>query len=342
MKIVPLQNAVEVSDIDLLDDVACEELGRLVAHECVVFVNNAVSERRLYDIHMLWGQPTLPFINRYIMEKRLRGRHWHEAYRSMATVSHGLKEAKELAGMARVSFEKIERGKTTGLFPNGELDWHADQQGYHDNQRMIGLMSLWGSHGSQTAFLCTAPGYDALNHEDRSMVDDLICVWAWDGGRMSPKTDSWHNEILHYNMVPLDGMETALVDSTVTGRKGVRFPSHCFSHFKGMARQESLKVKQHLWDHFNRPEYIYTRDWEDGQIVFMDQNITLHARPTNIDDSHTRTMCRMISYLDNLYPGNGPADLVYYDGEKLDHDRFARMVDARRLAETAALQSVPV
>ena len=335
MKITPLQNAVEVSDIDLNDDEACRELGRLVAHECVVLVRQAVPERRLYDIQMLWGQPTLPFINRYVLERRLHGRHWRQAFQSMAAVSSGLKDSAELAGMARVSFEKNERGKVTGLFPNGELDWHADQQGYHDNQRIVGLMSLWGSENSQTSFLCTAPAYEALNHDDRTMVDELVSVWGWDGGNMCPDIDPWHLEIIRYNMVPLDGMETRLLDQTVTGRMGVHFPSHCFTHFKGMSRAESAKAKDHLWAHFGKPEYAYVHDWQDGEIVFMDQQITLHARPTNIVDSHSRTMCRMISYLDRLYPGNGPADHILYDDKRLSHDEFAELVDAARLREAA-------
>ncbi|ANU07059.1 TauD/TfdA dioxygenase family protein [Paraurantiacibacter namhicola] len=342
MKITPLQNGIEVHDIDLHDDEACRELGRLVAHECVVLVRQGVPERRLYEIQMLWGQPTLPFVNRYVLEKRLRGRHWRRAFQAMASVSSGLADAKELAGMARVSFEKNERGKATGLFPNGELDWHSDQQGYHDNQRIVGLMSLWGSENSQTSFLCTAPGYDSLNHDDRSLVDELTCVWAWDGGAMSPSIDEWHLEVHRYNMVPLDGMETRLVDQTVTGRKGVRFPSHCFSHFKGMSREESSRVKAHLWEHFGKPEYAYVHDWQDGEIVFMDQNITLHARPTNIVDSHSRTMCRMISYLDRLYPGNGPADHVLFDGERIAHEDFAELVDAARMREAGAMSAEPV
>ncbi|NCQ63297.1 MAG: TauD/TfdA family dioxygenase [Alphaproteobacteria bacterium] len=331
----PIANGVEVSEIDLLDDESCRELGRIVAHECVVVVRQSVPEQRLYDIQMLWGQPCMPIVNRYVLEKRLTGRHWRSAFMAMGQVASGLDKTGALPGMARVSFIKDKRGKATGLFPNGELDWHADQQAYHDSQRVIGLMSLWGSEKSRTSFLCTAPAYDALNHEDRSMVDEAVCVWRWDGGGMSPDIEKWHLEISRYNMVPHENMETKLVDSTVTGRKGMRFPSHCFSHFKGMTAEESQKFKAHLWNKIDRPEHIYHHDWHDGETVFMDQNITLHARPTNVTHGNRRTMTRMISYLDRLFPGEGPADHVLYDGARLSHDEFARLVDAQRLQEFA-------
>ena len=97
-----------------------------------------------------------------------------------------------------------------------------------------------------------------------------------------------------------------------------------------MSVEESQRYKSHLWGIIHKPEYVYTHDWEDGQLMCMDQNITLHARPTNIEDGNKRTLCRMISYLDKLYPGNGPAEHVLYDGKQLNHEIFAKMVDEQR------------
>jgi len=106
-----------------------------------------------------------------------------------------------------------------------------------------------------------------------------------------------------------------------------------------MSAAESQSYKAHLWSKLHKPEYIYTHNWEDGEIMFMDQNITLHARPTNVKDGDKRTMSRMISYLDNLYPGQGPADHVLYDGRKIDHETFAKMVDEQRKEEYYAMAS---
>lgn len=330
MRITSLSNAVQVSDIDLNDDEQCTELGRLVAHECVVFIDNKVSEQRLYDIQLLWGQPTRAIMHRYVGEKLIAGRHWRNLLASLGHISNAVDHISGKTGMSRVSFERNEKGRPTGVFTNGELDWHADQQSYHDNQRIVGLMSLWGSKNSQTSFLCTAPAYEALNHDDRTMVDELVSVWGWDGGTMCEELIESQKEIVRYNMCPLPEMENRLVDQTATGRKGIRFPSHCFSHFSGMTKEDSLAYRAHLWSLLDTPDYVHTQDWEDGQIVFMDQNITLHARPTNVQEGDSRTMSRMISYLDKLYPGNGPADHVLYKGDQYDHATFAGMVDEQR------------
>lgn len=337
-----LGNAVEVIGADLEDDDSCRDLGRTCADACVVLVRDKVSEKRLFDMHNLWGQPAKAILHRYVGEQRLTGRHWRSLLVNLGYISTSVDNIANRAGMSRVSFEKNKKGRPTGIFTNGELDWHSDQQGYHDNQRVVGLMSLWGSENSQTSFLCTAPVYEALNHEDRTMVDELYSVWAWDGGRMAPELIDSQQEIVRYNMVPSPGMETALLDQTATGRKGIRFPSHCFSHFRGMTQEESLKFKKHLWSRIDRPEYVYTHDWQDGEIMFFDQNITLHARPTNVRDGDKRTMSRMISYMDNIYPGNGPADHVFFKGEKLDHDEFAMHVDAERKVEYEAQKGLAV
>ena len=333
MKVIKLGNAVEVQDIDLQDDDACRELGKLVAHECVVFLNQRVSEERLHEIQMLWGQPAKAIIHKYVGERLLGGKHWRNLLVNLSRASKAVDHIAHQDGMSRVSFMKDKRGKPTGLFTNGELDWHSDRQSITDSQSVVGLMSLRGTKNSQTTFLCTAPAYDALNHEDRSIVDELEVVWQWDGGKMSEDLLPEQKEIARYSAYPVPNMHCSLVEKTATGRVGMRFPSHSFGWFKGMSLEESAKYKDHLWAQMNKPEHIYTRDWEDDQIVFMDQNITLHARPTNILDGDERTLCRMISYLDRIFPEHAPFEHVDYNGVRYSHDEFAELADTLRKHE---------
>lgn len=335
MKLEALNNAKRAKDIDLNKDADCLELGRAIADYCVILVEQPVSETRLYEIHSLWGQPATSLVDRYVGEGRIKGRHWRSLLASLTRVAQATDEIADKKGLARVSFVKNKRGKPTGLFTNGELDWHSDQQAYIDNQKVVGLASLWGTENSQTAFLCTAQAYKTLSDEDRSMVDELITVWKWDGGAMSADLIPEQKEIVHYNMIPHDNMECPLLHHTASGVPGIRFPSHCFSHFRGMSKTESERFRLHLWDQLHRPENIYVHNWRDGEVIFMDQNITLHARPTNVQDGDQRTLARMISYLDNIFPGNGPLDYVICDGERYDHDTFAEMVDFQRRTEFA-------
>lgn len=232
--------------------------------------------------------------------------------------------------MTRVSYAKNKRGKPVGLFTNGELDWHSDQQASYAAQRVIGLSSLLGTRNSQTTFLCTAPVYDALNCEDKTMFDELISVWEWDGGSMSEEIIPSQLDIVRANMVPVDGMECPLIDQTASGRKGFKFPSHCFKRFRDVSVDESIKIKTHIWSKLNNPKNIYTQNWEDGQTVFMDQNITLHARPTNVKDGGARTMARMVSFMEKLFPNQVLNGDVMFNGQEISRADFAILVDESR------------
>ena len=330
MKITKLNNAVEVSDIDLHNDDECIELGKLVAQECVVFVNDSVSEDRLYDIHSNWGDMSSPPVLKYAMQNKPEDEHWSFVHKMNKNITDKMNSSR--SGIARISFEKTDDGEPTGAFPNGKLGWHCDQQALYETQRVIGLMSLYGSENSQTSFLCTAEMYDKLNKEDKTMIDELVCVSAWDG-EMARGLDTKQLEVLRYHMVPMDGIEQPLKQETATGVNGIKYPSHSFSHFKGMSKEDSLKYRDHLWSLLNKPEYIYTHDWKDGQIMFMDQNITLHARPTNIEDGDNRTMLRCISHVNKLFKNQDPLGYVTIDGRKISHNEFAEMANEQRLRD---------
>ncbi|MFQ3247662.1 MAG: alpha-ketoglutarate-dependent taurine dioxygenase [Arenicella sp.] len=328
MKLLELNNAYKVQDLDINDDDACRELGVIVADKCVIFLDQPLDEKRLYEIQTLWGSPSRSLMHEAVSEQKLQGSHWRELLLNLSYISSAAEGFQD--GMSRVSYAKNKRGKPTGIFTNGELNWHCDQQSCEQQQRIIGLTSLFGSVNSQTSFLCSARVYESLNHDDRTMVDELISVYKWDGGSMSKDLIPSQMEIIRYNMVPVDGMECALLDQTANGRKGIKFPSHSFHKFRGLSEEESDKFKRHLWSKLNKPENIYTHNWQDGQTVFMDQNITLHARPTNVKDGDTRTMARMVSFLDKLYPNQLKDECYLWKGEKLGRDEFIEIIDRER------------
>jgi hypothetical protein len=126
-------------------------------------------------------------------------------------------------------------------------------------------------------------------------------------------------------------METNLYSESVTGLPGIKFPSHTFDGFVGMSQEESIRLLNELKTAIYQDRYVYTQNWSDGQIVFMDQEITLHKRPTNVSDGDRRTMARVITYMNKLYPNKQPTELVRVDGKFYDHDEFAQLVDADRL-----------
>ena len=67
MAIIKLNNATEITDLDLNNDYQTEALGYAVADDCVVVVKDSVPEPRLQEILNTWGQPSRELIHTYIL-----------------------------------------------------------------------------------------------------------------------------------------------------------------------------------------------------------------------------------------------------------------------------------
>jgi alpha-ketoglutarate-dependent taurine dioxygenase len=320
----------EVVDINFNDADEVYELGKIVARENIVFVDQKISTEQLYATMTSWGQPSRALIHNYVLEKKIEGRHWREILLHLGYINKEV-GTKMNKAVSMVSFDKDEKQRPKGIFTNGELDWHSDQCALDDSPRVIGLQSISDSANSQTQFLCTHDAYESMSSSMQSMVKELVCRHKWVNNLMAPGLNKEHTLVLKYNMVPIDGMETKLYSESATGVPGIKFPSHSFDSFVGMSQEESIKVLNMLRNVIFQEKYVYTQNWKDGQIVFMDQEITLHKRPTDVKEGDKRTMARVITYMDKLAKYLSPGNTVRLNGVTYTHDEFAKIVDADRL-----------
>lgn len=321
----------EVYDIDLNSDDEILELGRLIAQQNIVFIDQNISRQRLVDVMEQWGTPSRALVHDFIIDGTVSGRHWREILLYLGYANDG----SQSKSVANITYKTDEKGRPTGMFTNGELNWHSDQCAFDDAPRLIGLQSISDSVNSQTTFLCTHDAYESLSSDMKSTVKELVCKHKWSDGVMAPGLNEVQTLITRYNMVPIDGMETRLYAENAAGVSGIKLPSHSFNGFVGMGRDESKKIITELNKAIFQDRYVYTQNWQDGQIVFMDQEITLHARPTNVTAGNKRLMNRVITYLDKIYPVKLPNKSVRVDGKIYTHQEFAVMVDEdrRRIVE---------
>ena len=327
---------VEAYDIDWRSPEEVSELGRLAASQCIVFVNEKIDTEQLYKTMIQWGDISHPLITEYVTQKKLNGSHWRELTVNLRYITN---QVPELKSVALVSYVKGEKERPKGLFSNGELDWHSDQCAIDDGQRVIGLQSVSDTANSQTQFLCTHDAYETLSSDMRSMIKELVCRHRWYEGAMAPGLNRAQSMMLRYNMVPINGLETQLYSETASGLTGMKIPSHTFDGFVGMGREESFRLLEEIKNHVYQDQYVYTQDWQDGQIVFMDQEVTLHKRPTNVQDGDRRTMARSITYVNYLYPDSAKAarrKTFRVNGKTYTEEAFAELVnqDRRKLYES--------
>lgn len=336
MKIKNLSNynssvGIEVYDVDWNCSEEIIELGKICASQCIVFVDENIPTKTLYDSMMKWGDPSRALIHEYVLTKKIHGRHWREILLNLGYINNSIEDDIKDA-VSIVSYKKGDKNKPVGIFQNGELEWHSDQCAFDDGQRIIGLQSVSDTVNSQTQFLCTHDAYESLSLDMQSLVKELIVKHKWFPNVMAPSLNLSQETLLHYNMVPLDGMETKLYRQTSTGLPGMKIPLHTFNGFVGMTMEESNKIMEEIKKSVFKEDYVYTQNWMDGQIVFMDQEITLHKRPTNIMDGDKRTMARVISYLNKIFntEQSQRSSSIRYNGNFYNLDDFAKLVDDDR------------
>lgn len=336
MKVQQLQNAVEAFDFDINSDEHIPELGKLVAEKQVVVVKQKLTEMRHFDILDSWGSPGMSPVIAGIGLGKLKGLHWNAVRNTTARIGK-LINPRHRSRMQSVTFQKDHKGRALGIFTNGKLGWHSDQPSFESAQRVVGLASVEGSEGSQTTFLSSAECYDSLPTIEKSQVDELKCVNIWNMNNVNHFAGELIEEqhaIMRYNGCPLDGLTAPLRSETASGVRGIHFPGSLFGYFLGMSQDESNKYIKHLWSLMNKPKHIYTHNWKDGEVVYMDQAITLHARPTSVEDGDTRRMWRCSGYLDKLYPGKGPMTMkINVKGEDISWDELFKRIDEVRLTE---------
>jgi alpha-ketoglutarate-dependent taurine dioxygenase len=306
-----------------------------------VVVKQRVTQARHYDILDSWGGPGMSPVIGAIGTGKLKGKHWNAIRNTIIRIGSTI-DPRHRNRMQSVTFQKDHKGRALGIFTNGKLGWHNDQPSFESAQRVVGLASVEGSEGSQTTFLSSAECYADLNHEDKTQVDELLCVNSWnmnynkDGAlqNFAGELIEEQHAIMRYNGCPLDGLMAPLRAETASGVPGIHFPGSLFGHFYGMTPKESEKFIKHIWSLMNQPKHIYTHNWKNGEVCYMDQAITLHARPTSVDEGNTRKMWRCSGYLDKLYPNKGPMTMtINVDGKNITWDELFKRVDEVRLAE---------
>lgn len=336
MKTKPLENynssiGLEVYDIDWNCGEELLELGRLCASECVVFLNENIPTENLFKVMIEWGDPSRAMIHQHLAEKKLTGKHWREILINLGYISNSVDDDLSKA-VCYVSYKKGQKGRPVGMFQNGELDWHSDQCAFDGGQRVAALQSISDSENSQTQFLCTHDAYESLSSDMKSMVKELVVKHKWVDHVMAPGLNEIQTLLIHYNMVPLDGMETSLYSETASGLTGMKIPSHSFDGFVGLSREESDRIMDEIKRVVYQEKYVYTQNWKDGQVVFMDQEITLHKRPTNVQEGNLRTMARSIFHVNKLFDTEKSkrSTTVRHNGSFHSIEDFVKLVDEDR------------
>ena len=165
-----------------------------------------------------------------------------------------------------------ENGETIGALPDGEMQFHHDQIHSEVPHNGTLLYSLEvPSYGGDTLF---ASGYAAYDTLDPAIKSQLACRRAFHHYNYGStvRGDSRGVEAFSQAVHPV------LRTHDETGRKAIYVNRLMTTRIENLPEAESDALLQALFDHSEKPEFIYRHVWRVGDLIVWDNRCSMHAR----------------------------------------------------------------
>lgn len=186
--------------------------------------------------------------------------------------------------------------RPTGIFGEGILDWHANLNGIDRADGVV--LQAWDEHciNTSTSFLNTNLAYNDLDPDFKQELEHVYCEYeytpeVWAKGLPEGQLRIMKQKESHYKMW--------LFQENLKGVKGIFF----YTNNKCKIVTEDDTLYQRLYDHMFQEKYIYQHWWEPGDIVLMDQILTLHKRDQNDPDILAKRILHRITFRISNYNG---------------------------------------
>jgi taurine dioxygenase len=165
-----------------------------------------------------------------------------------------------------------ENGETIGALPDGEMMFHHDTIHRDEPHKATLLYSVEiPTYGGDTLFASGTAAYDTLDPAMKKKLEGLRAV-----------------NFYVYNSVKRDDKQA--VDATSqavhpvvrtheeTKRKALYVNRLMSVRIEGMPEAESDALLNLLFDHAEKPEFVYTHVWRKGDLIVWDNRCSSHAR----------------------------------------------------------------
>ncbi len=178
-------------------------------------------------------------------------------------------------------------GKLTGVLPDGEMFFHSDQC-YLERPAMASMLYAMEipSRGGNTLYANCLKAYEALPDDVKQRLKGKHALNAYDYDGAPT---------LRGNVLP-DGVKRfahpIVRTHPATGRRSLYVNRLMTWSILDMPPEEGRELLDFLFDHQERPEFVYEHKWIPGDVVLWDNRSCLHAR-TDFDSSERRRLRRI-------------------------------------------------
>jgi len=178
-----------------------------------------------------------------------------------------------------------ENGETIGALPDGEMMFHHDTIHRDDPHKATLLYSVEiPTYGGDTLFASGTTAYDTLDPAMKKTLDGLKAVNFY-----------VYNSVRRNDKQGVDATSQA-VHPVVrtheeTKRKALYVNRLMSVRIEGMPEDESDALLNFLFDHCEKPEFVYSHVWRNGDLIVWDNRCSSHAR-TDFPSDQRRLLLR--------------------------------------------------
>lgn len=195
-----------------------------------------------------------------------------------------------------VSNIKDDEDRFIGL-PDAGQTWHTDTSYRERPSRGSVLYAVEIPRGDDgqplgdTLFAGTAPAYEGLSQEMKSLLDGKKAIHSY--GQRKRIAGSQRAKLTReqLNQTP-DVAHPVVRTHPKTGRKALYvFEGECVG-IEGMPERQALDLITELTEHCIQPKYIYRHVWRKGDVVMWDNAATLHLATRDYELPQRRLLYR--------------------------------------------------
>jgi len=178
-----------------------------------------------------------------------------------------------------------ENGETIGALPDGEMLFHHDTIHRDEPHKATLLYSVEiPTHGGDTLFASGTAAYDTLDPTMKQKLEGLRAVNYY-----------VYNSVKRNDKQAVDASSQA-VHPVVrtheeTKRKALYVNRLMSVRIEGMEEAESDALLNFLFDHSEKPEFVYAHVWRKGDLIVWDNRCSSHAR-TDFPSDQRRLLLR--------------------------------------------------
>jgi taurine dioxygenase len=165
-----------------------------------------------------------------------------------------------------------ENGETIGALPDGEMNFHHDQIHSEVPHNGTLLYSLEiPSHGGDTLFASGYAAYESLDPAIKQKLEGRRAFHHYNYGTTT-RGDSRGVEAFSESVHPVFRTHDE------TGSKAIYVNRLMTVRIEDMAQDESDALLNALFDHSEKPEFVYRHVWRVGDLIVWDNRCSMHAR----------------------------------------------------------------